>query len=107
MIARDALLAGVLAATDQVVQHAGAGEWQAALKTSADRRTLLEQLATQELQSNQHGFLQALRAAATESELALSVMSQVPASESRHQPTLQREVADNRDPVSGRLCTKA
>ena len=92
MIARDALVAGVLAATDKVVQQANAGDWPAALKSSQDRRLLLEQLATQEPQVGEHGFLRALREAAAESDAALITMSR---------PSPASSIA------SGRLCTKA
>jgi hypothetical protein len=92
MIARDALVAGVLAATDRVVQQANVGDWPAALKSSQDRRALLEQLVNQEPQSGEHGFLRALRDAAAESDAALATMSgPIPA----------------QGAVGGRLCTKA
>ena len=76
MIARDTLIAGVLAATDKMVAQAGNGDWQSAHKTAADRRVLLEQLARQEPQAGEHDFLRALRDAAAESETALKTMSQ-------------------------------
>jgi hypothetical protein len=91
MIARDALVAGVLAATDKVVQQATVGDWQAALDSSRDRRLLLEQLSQQEPQAGEHGFLHALREAAAESDAALTKMRAVPTS--------------NR--AGNRLCTKA
>jgi hypothetical protein len=69
------LIAGVLAATDKIVQQAGQGDWQSADKTSADRRLLLEQLSQQGPQPGEHDFLRALREAAAESEAALAKMS--------------------------------
>jgi len=96
MIARDSLVAGVLAATDKVVQQVGSGDWQAAQSSSAERRKLLDQLLQQEPQAAEHGFLRALREAAAESEAALSTM---------HKHAGAGAV---RTPVAGnRLCTKA
>ena len=74
-ISRDTLIAGVLDATDKLVGQVGRGDWNSAHKTVADRRLLLEQLAKQEPQPGEHGFLRALRDAATESEAALKAMS--------------------------------
>jgi hypothetical protein len=74
-IGRDALIAGVLNATDKLVGDVQRGDWQSAGKTVADRRLLLEQLAKQEPQAGEHGFLRALRDAANESEAALKAMS--------------------------------
>jgi hypothetical protein len=74
MIARDTLIAGVLAATDKLVAHIGANDWQSAHKTAADRRMLLEQLAQQEPQPGEHDFVRALRDAAAESDAALRAM---------------------------------
>ena len=96
MIARDALVAGVLAATDKVVQQATVGDWQAALASSRDRRLLLEQLSQQVPQAEEHGFLRALREAAAESDAALTKMRAVPASASSSNGT-----------GGNRLCTKA
>ena len=73
-IGRDALITGVLAATEQLVRHAGNADWQSANKTVADRRLLLEQLAAQPAQPGEHDFLRALREAAAESEAALAKM---------------------------------
>jgi predicted RNA-binding protein YlxR (DUF448 family) len=73
---RETLIAGVLAATDKLVQHAGRGDWLSADKTVADRKLLLEQLAQQTPQPGEHDFLRALREAAAESEAALAKMSQ-------------------------------
>ena len=95
MIARDALVAGVLAATDKVVEQVATGNWQAALKSSADRRALLEQLVRQEPQAGEHGFLRALREAAAESDAALAAMTNVSADKSE------------RVDAGGRLCMKA
>jgi hypothetical protein len=92
MIARDALVAGVLAATDRVVQQANVGDWPAAIKSSQDRRLLLEQLTNQEPQAGEHGFLRALRDAAAESDAALATMS-------ASTPVINS--------TGGRLCTKA
>jgi hypothetical protein len=86
MLGRERLIAGVLAATDKLVQHAERGEWQSAGKTVADRRLLLEQLSQQPPQPGEHDFLRALREAAAESEAALATMSRA---------------------ESGRICTKA
>jgi hypothetical protein len=77
VIAREALVAGVLAATDKVVQRAYMGDWQAARQSSNDRRLLLEQLTQQEPQAGEHGFLRALREAAAESDAALAQMSSI------------------------------
>lgn len=108
MIAREALLAGVLAATDKVVQHANAGEWQAAHKISADRRVLLEQLASQEPQANEHGFVRALREAAAESDAALALMSQSAVSKPANAANAGANLgAAHTDMKGGRLCTKA
>ncbi len=74
-IGRETLIAGVLAATDKLVQHAGRRDWQSADKTIADRRLLLEQLAKQPARPGEHDFLRALREAAAESEAALATMS--------------------------------
>lgn len=76
MLVRERLIASVLAATDKISQQAGAGEWQSAGKTAADRRLLLEQLAQQPPQPGEHDFLRALREAAAESEAALAKMRQ-------------------------------
>jgi hypothetical protein len=76
-VGREVLIAGVLAATDKLVQQAGQGDWQSADKTVADRRMLLEQLSKQGPQPGEHDFLRALREAAAESEAALAKMSKV------------------------------
>jgi lipid A disaccharide synthetase len=94
MIERAALVAGVLAATDQVVQQATVGDWPAALQSSQDRRLLLEQLAKQEPQLKEHGFLRALREAATESDVALKKMG------------ANTETVLSGSPAISRLCTK-
>jgi hypothetical protein len=91
MLTRDALVAGVLAATDKVVQQVGNGDFHAASKSSADRRALLEQLAVQDPHGAEHGFLRALREAAAESDAALDAM----------------KVATNHREKGGRLCMKA
>ncbi len=75
-VGRETLIAGVLAATDKLVQQVGQGDWQSADKTIADRRLLLEQLSKQGPQPGEHDFLRALREAAAESEAALATMSQ-------------------------------
>jgi hypothetical protein len=75
-VGREVLIAGVLAATDRLVQQAGQGDWQSADKTVADRKMLLEQLSKQGPQPGEHDFLRALREAAAESEAALAKMSQ-------------------------------
>jgi hypothetical protein len=75
VIARVDLLASVLAATDRVVEQAGDGDWAGALKTSANRHQLLEQLAAQQTHSPQDSFLHVLRAAAAEADAALVKMS--------------------------------
>jgi hypothetical protein len=91
MMTRDALVGGVLAATDKVVQQVSDGDFHAALKSSADRRALLDQLAAQDPHAAEHGFLRALRDAAAESEAALDAM----------------KAAAKRPVQGGRLCTKA
>jgi hypothetical protein len=97
MIARDSLVAGVLAATDKMVQQVGSGDWQAAQGSSAERRVLLDQLLQQEPQAAEHGFLRALREAAAESEAALFTMRQQAGA-----------TGAARTPIAGsRLCTKA
>ena len=99
MIARDTLVAGVLAATDKVVQQANVGDWSAAKKSSDDRRLLLEQLTAQEPQVAEHGFLRALREAAAESDVALARMSK---------PSTAPAISPSANPAIGsRLCTKA
>jgi len=72
---KEMLIAGVLAATDKMVGHVGSGDFLSAQKTLADRRVLLEQLASQAPQPGEHDFLRALREAAAESEAALKAMS--------------------------------
>ncbi len=99
MIARDTLVAGVLAATDKVVQQVNVGDWQAALASSNDRRLLLDQLAQQESQPEEHGFLRALREAAVESDAALIHMSKMSAAPAN--------VPNGNPAVGNRLCTKA
>jgi len=95
MMPRDMLVAGVLAATDNVVQKATVGDWPAALESSRDRRLLLEQLTQQEPQVGEHAFLRALREAAAESDAALATMSATPAK------------LPNGSAAGNRLCTKA
>jgi len=75
MIARDALIGGVLAATDKLVRQAEHGDWQSVAKTAAQRRVLLEQLQSAPPKAGEHDFLKALRAAVAESEAALAVMT--------------------------------
>lgn len=94
-VGRESLIAGVLAATDKLVQQAGSGDWQAAGKTAADRRMLLDQLAKEPPKAGEHDFLRALREAVAESETALAQMS-------RAEPP----PAGDRD-ANGRLCLKA
>jgi hypothetical protein len=100
MITRDSLVAGVLSATDRVVQQATAGDWSAALKSSHDRRLLLEQLAQQSPQAGEHDFVRALREAAAESDAALATMS-------AHQDRATVRVDESHSSVGNRLCTKA
>ena len=76
MIARDALIGGVLAATDKLVRQAGDGDWSSVAKTVEQRRTLLDELAKNPPQAGEHDFLKALRAAAAESDAAIAVISQ-------------------------------
>jgi hypothetical protein len=87
MLTRDALVGGVLAATEKVVQQVCYGDFQA----SADRRAMLDQLAAQDPHAAEHGFLRALREAAAESEAALDSM----------------KAAAKHSAAGGRLCMKA
>lgn len=99
MIERATLVAGVLAATDKVVQQVNAGDWSAAKKSSDDRRLLLEQLTAQEPQVAEHGFLRALREAAAESDVALARMSNT---------STASVISPSANPAIGsRVCTKA
>ena len=100
MVSRELLIGGVLAATDKLVQQAGRGDWSSAAKTVEQRRMLLDALARGEAQPGEHEFLKALRAAAAESEAALSVMSK---------PAVQPSNATQTVSTSGKstLCMKA
>ena len=95
-VGREALIAGVLAATDKLVQEAGSGDWQSVGKTAADRRMLLEQLAKEPPKPGEHDFLRALREAVAESDAALAQMS-------RAEPPKATADRDS----NGRLCLKA
>ena len=107
MIARDSLVAGVLAATDKVVQQVSLGDMQGAFKTSADRRALLEQLAQQPTQAGEHDFLRALREAAAESDAALATIRDHSGRDQLSRDQSSPETLRTSGAVGTRLCTKA
>jgi hypothetical protein len=76
MITRNALIGGVLAATDKLVKQVGEGDWPSVAKTIEQRHTLLNELKDSAPQTGEHDFLKALRAAVAESDAAVAVMSQ-------------------------------
>ena len=88
MIARETLIGSVLAATDKLVQQAGQGDWSSVAKTVEQRRMFLDALSSSEPQHGEHEFLQAMRAAITESDAAIAVMSKVEPGGSTYTPSV-------------------